>query len=266
MDIAMTTYGYLYRVSLDEAIAKIALAGYRQLEISMAQPHIRTTAVGPVEAHYLRKHIESCGLKCVTLNGAEINLISPNTDQREQAVTEYKAIVTLAARLGVHDVILVPGRLNPFVPMPIDLAEALLLEECDQLAEFASRHDVSLALETSVYGFMETSAAVTSIAEQIGRQNFGVTVDAANVFGREDPVQSLKTAQSHLKVAQISDRTKDKLQHTSIGRGEVDFSGFYQALREIGFDGPCVYEMMDGEDPDPRISEDRQKLSGWGWS
>jgi hypothetical protein len=40
--------------------------------------------------------------------------------------------------------------------------------------------------------------------------------------------------------------------------------GFVQALQNISFSGPCIYELADGEDPEPRIAADLLTLRAWG--
>ncbi len=50
-----------------------------------------------------------------------------------------------------------------------------------------------------------------------------------------------------------------------LGTGEVDFAGYGEALRGIGFSGPCVYELADGDDTRPRFRDARELVRPWGW-
>ena len=45
----------------------------------------------------------------------------------------------------------------------------------------------------------------------------------------------------------------------------MDFAGFAAALTAAGFAGPTVYELVDGEDPAPRLAADFAALSKAGW-
>ena len=38
------------------------------------------------------------------------------------------------------------------------------------------------------------------------------------------------------------------------------------ALAEISYQGPAIYELVDGEDPVPRIAADLRTLEAAGWS
>jgi sugar phosphate isomerase/epimerase len=64
----------------------------------------------------------------------------------------------------------------------------------------------------------------------------------------------------------VSDTWASRWAHTSIGRGEVDFAAFTAALRDAGFTGTTVYELVDGEDPEPRLAADLSALRAAGWS
>jgi sugar phosphate isomerase/epimerase len=64
----------------------------------------------------------------------------------------------------------------------------------------------------------------------------------------------------------VSDAWRGKWAHTSPGRGEVDFAGFAKALSQIGFAGPTVYELVDGDDPEPRLPADLATLAAAGWT
>ena len=69
----------------------------------------------------------------------------------------------------------------------------------------------------------------------------------------------------YLGLAHVSDTWRARWAHTSLGRGEVDFASFAAALAAAGFAGPTVYELVDGEDPAPRLAADFAALSKAGW-
>ena len=69
-----------------------------------------------------------------------------------------------------------------------------------------------------------------------------------------------------MNVVHISDAASDRWAHTQIGRGEIEFGPIAQALKDAGYAGPTIYELVDGEDPRPRLRGDIEQLSGWGGS
>ena len=52
---------------------------------------------GMFERKALRRLLRSLGLRCVSVNAAEMNLISPSPALREVAVKEYEATIELAS-------------------------------------------------------------------------------------------------------------------------------------------------------------------------
>jgi sugar phosphate isomerase/epimerase len=261
----MTTYAYLHRLDLREALGDIADAGFRGVEISTAPPHIFTPGVGQVERSQLRRFISELGLQCVSVNAAELNLISPNPDISGLALQHYLATIRLAHDLAVDLAVVVPGRQNVLAPTPHADALSALQMQLEALLPEAERLGVRLALETSPYGFMQRVEDVCEVVVRFDSPLLGIAIDCANVLAVQDPADAVHLGAEHLFIAHLSDTWKDRFAHTSIGRGEVDFRSYAAALAEVQFTGPSVYELVDGEDPVGRIREDRKFLIQCGW-
>ena len=181
------------------------------------------------------------------------------------AVKEYEATIELAADLEVDLAVVGPGRLNPLIPMPQEDAVALLKRQLERLLPVARRLGVRLALETFPFGFMRTGAEVGAVVDELDDDHLGIAYDCANVLPHEDPAEGVRAIADRLLIAHLSDAWKDRFAHTSVGRGEVDFKAYAGALRAADFSGPSIYELVDGEDPDPRIAEDAKSFRTWGW-
>jgi sugar phosphate isomerase/epimerase len=63
----------------------------------------------------------------------------------------------------------------------------------------------------------------------------------------------------------VSDTPRAPWRHTSPGRGEVDFAAFAGALADVGYAEATVYELVDEEDPGPRLADDLATLGAHGW-
>jgi len=263
--VGMTTFGFLYRVPLEQALETVAAAGYHQVEIAPVPPHLPTNPDAG-ERRRLKKLIGDLGLDCVSLNPPELNLVSSNPEIRDLAVRQYRSCIQLAHDLGARIQMVVPGRRSALIPMPeTDAIDLLKLQVASLLAD---AHDagVTIALETVPFGFIETTAAVLAVVRDLSDDMVGIAVDCANTFGKEDIAEGVRLAGSDLVMAQFSDCWSTRWTHTSIGRGEIDFDTFRSALEDIEFPGPCIYELVDGEDPAPRIGSDLVTLEGHGWS
>jgi len=262
----MTNFGFLYRRTLESSLESIARAGYQLVEITPAPPQVLVTELDRAGRMRLRKLLDDLGLSCVSVNGTELNLISPNREIRDLSLRHYRACIVLAGDLGAGTVVIIPGRQSALIPMPKDQAWNLAVEQVGLLAKDAREHGVELAVETVPFGFAETTGEVVALARAVADDRVGITLDVANVFGQEDVPQAVTATGGFLKLAHLSDTWRGRWAHTSIGRGEVDFREFIAALDSSGFAGPCIYELVDGEDPEPRLVGDLEKLEQFGLS
>lgn len=260
----MTTFGYLYRASVQAALESIAAAGYRLVEIAPAPPQLLVTEFAAEQRARLKGLLGDLNLACVSINPPELNLISPNPEIRELALRHYRECIRLAHDLGAGIVIVLAGRQSPLIPMPHAAAKEMAVNQLSLLAEDAHRYAVNLAVETVPFGFNETSAEVAAIVKQLDDERIGIALDVANIYGREDVRAAVATCAGSLMIAHLSDTWKSRWAHTSVGAGEVDFVEYLTSLESIGFDGPCIYELVDGADPDPRIRGDLAILKGLG--
>jgi sugar phosphate isomerase/epimerase len=263
--VGMTTFGFLFRESLEGALAAIAQAGYRDVEIAPVPPHVPSNYFRAHQRRNLTRELSVLGLKCVALNPPELNLVSPNDDIRRLALDHYISAVRLADDIGAETVVVVPGRQNALIPRPHEEAVHCLVEQLSTILNDTEGSNVSLALETAPFGFLHTAASVMRVVEQFDNPRIGITVDCANILGQEDVEDAVRVAGDRLKMGHFSDTWHDRFSHTSVGRGEVDFDAFRSSLSAIGYNGHCIYELVDGEDPGPRIGPDREKLLRAGW-
>src|SRR5437016_2727748 len=94
--VGMTTFGYLYHTSLEASLESIARAGYRLVEIMPLPPHLSVSGADWLERRHLKRLLDDLGLKCVSINANELNLISPTPDLRETALRLYQQSIVLA--------------------------------------------------------------------------------------------------------------------------------------------------------------------------
>jgi sugar phosphate isomerase/epimerase len=193
-----------------------------------------------------------------------MNLISPNPDLREVALRHYRESIRLASHLGAQIVVVIPGRQSQLIPMPTEAATKLAIDQLSLLAKDAHEYLIDLAIEPVPFGFAESTADVANLVNRMGDERVGMAIDVANIFGREDIPNAVSVAAPALKIAHLSDTWRDRWAHTAIGTGEVDFAAFIGALADNGFTGPCIYELVDGVDPTPRIARDLAHLKRLG--
>jgi len=262
------SYGYLYLRSLEDSLRALSQAGFTSIELTPVPPHLYTPGYGLFERRRLRQLFRALGTRCVSVNPSftDLNLISTNTEIRDLTLRQLMANMELAHDLESPVLVVIPGRRNALIPTPDAEAVAVLEGQLERLLARAAPLGVRVALENSPYGFMQTSADLAALVERLDDAQLGIAFDCANAFMNEDPAAGVERIGRHLFIAHISDTWRHRWAHTSVGRGEVDFGRYADALRGLRFTGVTIYELVDGEDPDPRLAQDLDRLGRWGWT
>jgi L-ribulose-5-phosphate 3-epimerase len=264
--LGTANFGYFYRRELEGSLRDIADAGYTRLELSLGPPHIDLSDFGADDRRSVKNELRRLGLEAVSTNAIELNPISLNDDLKEATYRQYRAAIELTAEIEGESVVMITGRRNPLIPMPEERAKDLLRAQLERLLPVAQSLGVTIALEPVPFGFLQTAREVAPFVRELRADRLGITLDCANCyFAGADPGAEVAESGELTTLAHISDTWRSKFAHTRVGTAEVDFAGFASALRESGFAGTTVYELVDGEDPAPRLRADRSVLSDWGW-
>lgn len=222
---------------------------------------------GPYETRALKRRLNRLGLECISVNPSftDLNLISTNTEFRDLTYSQLVQNLELAHDLDAPLLVIIPGRKNALIPVPDEDALPVLKAQLTRLLERADTLGITLSLENSPYGFMQTSKEMLAVVRDVNHPRLKLTYDCANGFANEDPAVGVAAVAEHLALTHISDSWKRRWAHTQIGKGEIDFRAFAAALTGAGYNGVTVYELVDGLDPDARFPTDLPILAGYGW-
>jgi sugar phosphate isomerase/epimerase len=265
--LAGSTFGYLHHRALDEALADLAANGFTDVELTPSPPHLHPPALGAYDRRALARRLARLGLRCLSVNPSfgDLNLVSTNPEFRELSLRQIEAGIELAGALEARFHVVVPGRRHALAPASAEDARAVLLEGLGRLLRAAERAGVVLALENSPYGFLGSANDLVGISNEIDDPRLCCCYDVANALVQEDPAAGVRRLGPRLGLAHVSDTPRTPWRHTSPGRGEVDFAAFAAALTEVGYAAPTVYELVDEEDPGPRLRDDLAALATYGW-
>jgi sugar phosphate isomerase/epimerase len=268
LPLAGSTFGYLHHRSLSEALDDLAAHGFTDVELTPSPPHLHPPALGAYDRRALARRLARSGLRCLSVNPSfgDLNLISTNPEFRELSLRQIEAGIELAAELEARFHVVVPGRRHALAPAPAADARAVLLDGLARLLRAAERAGVVLALENSPYGFLGSSNDLVGISNEVDDPRLRLCYDVANALAQEDPAEGVRRIGPRLGLAHVSDTPRAPWRHTSPGRGEVDFAAFAAALQQVGYAEPTVYELVDEEDPGPRLADDLAALSAHGWA
>ncbi len=231
--------------SFDEALAGIADAGYKGVELSAVPGWTEHVDVdgSPDE---VRRQLDGYGLTAVSLSGHS------DLTTKDGLAHGIKA-VRWAAAYGL-----------PIVNTAIgghwseDENEGAFLENIGELAGAAEAAGVVVALE--IHGDIMASGAVTlPLMERIARDEIRVNYDTANCefYGEVAAVDDVASIAPYLAHCHLKDKVGGPRvwNFPAPGEGHVDFGAVLRALQSAGFDGPYSVEIEFEGEPWPPLAE-----------
>jgi L-ribulose-5-phosphate 3-epimerase len=230
--------------SFDDALAGLAAAGYRGVELAAvpgATEHVDVHA-DPGE---VRAKLEHHGLEAVSISGhSELTT--------RKGLDHGLAVVAWAERFGLPVVnTAIGGHAH------VEESEEAFLENIVPLADAAERAGVVIALE--VHGdLMASGARSLPLLDRIGHPAVKVNYDTANVeyYSGERAEDDLPAIADRVAHVHLKDTTGGRgvWDFPAIGQGRVDFGRVVAILRDAGFEGPFSVEVeFKGGEPWPPL-------------
>ncbi|MBW2961089.1 sugar phosphate isomerase/epimerase family protein [Mesonia aestuariivivens] len=137
-----------------------------------------------------------------------------------------------------------------------------LTEAYKKLDSYAKLKKVKLAVKAvNRYesSMMNTALECLNFLQQLKNHNIGIILDSFHMNIEEfDAVRAIREVNNDLVSYQISDSNRG-----GIGSGHIDFIQHYQTLKEIGFEGPVIIEIVLphlAPNSTPRNLKERQQL------
>jgi sugar phosphate isomerase/epimerase len=266
--LAGATYSWMHQESLSHALRALAEAGFQQVELTTASPHLQTRSAGYLERHQLLRELRALGLTVTSVNPGflDINLLSPHDGFRALSLEVMLSELEIAADLSAPIVVAMPGRRHALSPAPDEACRWWLRQALERLVARGEQLGVAIALETNPYGYLGTAPELVAVADELDSPYLGIAYDVANTIDHGDVAEGVRAVRDRLLIAHVSDTWKDRWAHTSPGRGDIDFQGYADALRAVGYEGPTVYELIDMEPPEPKLAADVAALGAYGWT
>jgi sugar phosphate isomerase/epimerase len=134
---------------------------------------------------------------------------------------------------------------------------AQLVEAVREVAFYAADRECCLGIETGP----ESGAALAAFIRTVGSPGIRVNFDPANLcMGAFDPIQGVRDLAPYIVHTHAKDGIYDSDringgQEVPLGRGDVDFPGYLQTLREVGYSGYLTVERECGDDPVADVAE-----------
>jgi sugar phosphate isomerase/epimerase len=164
----------------------------------------------------------------------------------EQNWKNIQATASLAQSMGLKLVTFHAG----FLPHdPSDSHFVKMISRLGEVADIFDRANLTVGLETG----QETAPALAAVLSRLNRGNLCVNFDPANMilYDKGDPVEAVQVLGKWIRQVHLKDATRTKVpgewgKEVPLGKGDVDWSGFFLALKRLGFSGPLVIEREAG--------------------
>jgi len=258
----------LQAASPRELVKRMSATGIRRVQLALDPLRESPAVWGDAEMLLCRNHIEMVSgmFGCVGEDYSTLESIratggvAPDSTW-EQNLNSIRAGAEIAAGLGLPLVTFHAG----FLPHEqSDPAYRKMQERVRAVADIFAAKQIALGLETG----QETAPALSTFLTKLERPNVGVNFDPANMilYGRGNPVGALRVLSPWLRQVHIKDATHTPTPGTwgtevAAGAGEVDWPGFFAALREVNFTGNLVIEREAGNRRVADIVTARQLVS-----
>ncbi len=201
------------------------------------------------------------GLAVFSLTPENVDLAHPDPTTRTDAVDYYLRLVDFAAALGGNPIISCHGRVGRVRAISTQEEErAVFVEAVRQIASRAEPLGLSIVIEVlnRYEAHLLTAAAETlDFVDDVGAGNVAVLLDAYHMNIEEaSPAGALRLVGDRLGLYHAADSNRQGL-----GRGHTDFASQFDALDEIAYKGPVIFECTaPGPDPFTAIKDENSLI------
>lgn len=241
------TFGFAWDCIAEDAIARLAEAGYRTVQLMATPPHFDPWQQDAARTRRICALLERHGLSLLALDlaSSDINLASPAPHVVDFAVEAYSAAIDRAAELGARWICVGSGRRHALLATANERLMTSFRDAFARIHDKAQRAGIPIIIENHPQGLLASASGIVKFLDAEGYDDMPVIYDVANAFTiGEDPVEGLKTLWPRLAIVHLSDSPKGQWRHDPIGSGEIDFGAIAALLKEQAYMGKIVLEIL----------------------
>jgi len=273
LDVAASTFPFLYSHDGLGALKHLKSLGYDRFEMMIFPPHCWPRELPVASRREYRSWLNGEGCEITSFCYPLLDNNPNGVDRLMRAYTldRYREAIDLSAEWECPYVVAIPGPVNSLINPPRQWMLDWFVEGMKQLVDYAKGTGVQLLLENVPFTYLPTARDMKDTAALIGPE-VGVNFDICNsAFIKEDPAEAIRMLGGLVKNVHISDSGYDEFLHTRLGTGVVEPGPAAAALRDIGYSGMTVLEIITdalqpGADPDTDIRESHAILAQNGWA
>ncbi len=235
---------------LETDVIVTARAGFKALEVWAAKMdrYLADHSLSDLNALFVNHNVMP-----LTLNSIEF--IAFRGSEYPQIQARLHELGKIAQAIGCPTVVVVPSPL-PDRNLPWADIIAEYIKVLRDLSDIASLYSINLSFEFLGFGWcsVRTPRAAFEIIHKVGRDNIGLTIDAAHLYGgggltsELDQLDPMRIFAFHLD--DLEDTPKEAISDSTRllpGLGIVPLDDICMRLKRIGYTGPCSIELFRPE-------------------
>jgi sugar phosphate isomerase/epimerase len=246
--------------SLTEAVAAIAAAGYRGVELMADVPHAYPPKFDSAQRAALARQLHSLQLTLSNVNAFTLfaggDTYHPSWIEDDQTMHKTRIdhtlnCIQLAAEVGSKSISLQPG--GPMIGMTLSRNQAgeRFAQGLRCVIASARQHGITLAIEPEPGLFIETAGEYLEFKRTFFRDESVIRMncDVGHLFCvGEDPAAVIRAMPQEIAHVHLEDIGANRVhQHLTPGKGVIDFAAIFDSLRAISYSGWVTVELYPYE-------------------
>jgi hexulose-6-phosphate isomerase len=246
MKTAINQWAFPAEMSTVDAISLAAEIGFEAFEICVAEENTLLLNSSEADIASVKTHADALGIGLHTVGngmGWQYPLSSPDADIREKGKEIIARSLRIAAQLGAHTVLVVPGNVLPDVSYDDALERALA--GIQDLVPVAEECKVNIGIENVWNRLLLSPTETRDFIDQCESDYVGAYFDVGNIIKYGFPEQWIRILGSRVRAIHMKDfreSTGNMDGFVMLMEGSVNWPEVMAALRDIGYDGPLTAE------------------------
>jgi sugar phosphate isomerase/epimerase len=190
-----------------------------------------------------------------------IDIGSPESNHRDQAVAEILCAAEAAAILEVRYFVIHPGPEHTDPPQWIERFERLryAADALNLVAERCNKLGITCVLENKLPHLLHASASdILWILAAMNSVNVGVCLDTGHAYLSGDIYNVMHKLSRHLRMVHAHDNSGHGDEHLAPGTGQIDWDRVLSQLAFSDFRGGIILELADRGNSETLLSDARR--------
>jgi sugar phosphate isomerase/epimerase len=241
--LAFSSNAYL-DVPVDEAVARIAGAGYQGIELLADVPHAWPAGLLELQKEAIRRAVSDHGLTISNINAFMMNAVAdprqpywhpgwtdPDPHYRAIRREHTKRALRLAAELGAGSISTEPGG-EVAAGQSREEAASIFYDEIMPVLDVAAACDVMLLIEPEPGLLIETFEQYLEFAGRVNHPALGLNFDVGHAYCvADDPAGWVPRPATQTRHYHLEDIAATRVHHHLVpGEGAIDFAAVLRAI------------------------------------